>query len=34
MHRAANRGDTDRVHLVIDAAVNDWLAALFTAAMQ
>ncbi len=24
-HRAANRGATDRVHLVIDAKVNDWL---------
>lgn len=28
-HRVANRGDTDRVHLVIDAGVNDWLAGLF-----
>jgi hypothetical protein len=32
-HRVANRGDTDRVHLVIDAAVNDWVASLFSAAM-
>ncbi len=24
-HRAANRGATDRVHLVINVAVNDWL---------
>jgi hypothetical protein len=24
-HRVANRGGTDRVHLVIDAVVNDWL---------
>jgi len=24
-HRAANRGDADRVHLVIDAMVNGWL---------
>jgi hypothetical protein len=24
-HEAANRGDTDRVHLVIDSEVNDWL---------
>ncbi|HZZ87361.1 MAG TPA: aspartyl/asparaginyl beta-hydroxylase domain-containing protein [Caulobacteraceae bacterium] len=24
-HRVANRGDTDRVHLVIDVVVNDWL---------
>lgn len=28
-HRAANRGATDRVHLVIDAHVNDWLRDLF-----
>jgi hypothetical protein len=26
-HSAANRGATDRVHLVFDARVNDWLAA-------
>lgn len=25
-HSAANRGETDRVHLVIDAKINDWLA--------
>jgi hypothetical protein len=25
-HAVANRGATDRIHLVIDAAVNDWLA--------
>ena len=24
-HRVTNRGTTDRVHLVIDAAANDWL---------
>lgn len=24
-HRAANNGTTDRIHLVIDAVVNDWL---------
>ena len=24
-HRVANRGATDRVHLVVDAVVNDWL---------
>lgn len=24
-HRVANRGTTDRVHLVIDARVNDWM---------
>jgi len=28
-HSVANLGATDRVHLVIDAAVNDWIAALF-----
>ncbi|WP_245477326.1 aspartyl/asparaginyl beta-hydroxylase domain-containing protein [Bradyrhizobium guangzhouense] len=33
-HRVANRGETDRVHLVIDAAVNDWVASLFAAAMR
>jgi len=33
-HRVANRGKIDRVHLVIDAVVNDWVASLFTAAMQ
>ncbi|MBO9714420.1 aspartyl/asparaginyl beta-hydroxylase domain-containing protein [Sphingomonas sp.] len=27
-HRAANRGETDRVHLVIDAQLDDWLAAM------
>jgi len=26
-HSVANRGETDRVHLVIDALANDWLAA-------
>ena len=31
-HAVANRGDTDRVHLVIDARVNDWLAALLDTA--
>lgn len=31
-HSVANRGATDRVHLVIDAEPNDWLAALFDAA--
>jgi hypothetical protein len=24
-HRVANRGETDRVHLLIDCRVNDWL---------
>jgi len=28
-HSVANRGATDRVHLVIDAVVNDWVGALF-----
>jgi hypothetical protein len=27
-HKVANRGATDRVHLVIDCAVDDWLRAL------
>jgi len=31
-HSVANRGDTDRVHLVIDASVNEWVEAAFTAA--
>lgn len=34
-HRATNRGDADRVHMVIDAVANDWIEALFeTAARQ
>lgn len=28
-HSVANRGNTDRVHLVIDATVNDWVRDLF-----
>ena len=28
-HALANRGETDRVHLVIDAVVNDWVKELF-----
>ncbi|MBI3704885.1 MAG: aspartyl/asparaginyl beta-hydroxylase domain-containing protein [Rhizobiales bacterium] len=28
-HSVANRGVSERVHLVIDAAVNDWVTALF-----
>ena len=28
-HRVANRGDTDRVHLVVDCRVDDWLRARF-----
>lgn len=33
-HSVANRGPSDRVHLVIDAAVNDWIGALFERAMR
>lgn len=32
-HGVANLGTTDRVHLIIDAAVNDWGAALFAPAL-
>jgi hypothetical protein len=32
-HRVANRGDTDRVHMVIDATVNPWVEATFARAM-
>jgi Aspartyl/Asparaginyl beta-hydroxylase len=32
-HCVTNRGDSPRVHLVVDAAVNDWLAALFESAL-
>ena len=28
-HRLANHGRTDRVHMVLDCVVNDWLRALF-----
>lgn len=31
-HRVANRGTTDRIHLVIDCVVNDWLRELLLAA--
>lgn len=31
-HRVANRGDTDRVHLVIDCFLNDWLRDLILSA--
>ena len=31
-HSVANRGTTDRVHLVIDAEVNDWVGRLLAAA--
>jgi hypothetical protein len=30
-HSVANHGTTDRVHLVIDCVLNDWLRALFAA---
>lgn len=30
-HRVRNAGTTDRIHLVIDCTVNDWIAALFAA---
>jgi hypothetical protein len=33
-HRVANRGNSERVHLVIDATVNDWIAALFERALR
>jgi hypothetical protein len=28
-HSVANRGLDDRIHLVVDAVVNEWVAALF-----
>ncbi|HSH96560.1 MAG TPA: aspartyl/asparaginyl beta-hydroxylase domain-containing protein [Roseimicrobium sp.] len=31
-HRVANRGEVDRVHLVIDGRVNDWVTNLLTGA--
>jgi hypothetical protein len=31
-HAVANRGITDRVHLVLDLVANDWLAGFFQAA--
>lgn len=31
-HRVANHGSTDRIHLVIDCVVNDWLTNLFQTA--
>jgi hypothetical protein len=30
-HSVANKGNTDRVHLVIDAVVNDWITEIFEA---
>jgi hypothetical protein len=32
-HRVANNGDADRVHLVIDATVNEWIEATFAQAV-
>jgi hypothetical protein len=32
MHRVTNGGDTDRIHLVVDCEVNDWLKDVFTRA--
>jgi Aspartyl/Asparaginyl beta-hydroxylase len=32
-HSVANRGESERVHMVIDAVVNDWLTALFERAL-
>jgi hypothetical protein len=32
-HSVANHGTTDRVHMVIDATVNDWVKDLFIRAM-
>lgn len=31
-HSVVNRGDADRIHMVIDASVNEWLAAVFATA--
>ena len=31
-HRVANRGGCDRIHLVVDCGVNDWLRGLFAGA--
>jgi aspartyl/asparaginyl beta-hydroxylase (cupin superfamily) len=33
-HRVENKGSDDRVHLVIDCIVNDWLRAFFPAEDQ
>ena len=32
MHRVANRGDADRIHLVVDCVVDDWLRQRFAGA--
>lgn len=34
MHSVANRGTTERVHLVIDCVINDWLDAFFAAGKE
>jgi Aspartyl/Asparaginyl beta-hydroxylase len=34
LHSVANRGPTDRIHMVIDATVNGWVAALFARAAE
>ena len=33
-HRVVNNGPSDRVHLVIDGVVNDWIAQVFGAALN
>jgi hypothetical protein len=33
-HRVANNGATDRVHMVIDATVNDWVGAMLKSAAR
>jgi len=33
-HSVLNRGDADRVHMVIDAGVNAWVEATFAAAAR
>jgi len=33
-HSVANRGTEDRVHLVVDAEVNDWLGEVFAEAAR
>ncbi len=33
-HRIANRGSTDRIHLVVDCTVNEWLLSTFKSAAE
>ena len=33
-HSVANRGTEDRVHLVVDMFVNDWVGGVFEVAMR